>query len=735
MSITVAAVNDPPVASSQSGSTAEDTSLAITLTASDVEDDPLTYSVVTGPANGVLSGTPPSLTYTPAPDWNGSDSFTFRASDGQADSNVAVVSITVTPVNDAPVSSPQSVATPEDTPVAITLTATDADGDALVYTVVTGPANGVLSGTPPSLTYTPGPEWSGSDGFTFKASDGLVESNVAAVSITVAAVNDPPVASPQSVATAEDVPVAITLAASDVDGGALTYTVVTSPASGSLSGAGPDLTYTPSANFNGSDSFTFSASDGQAVSNVATVSIAVAAVNDAPVANPQSVTTDQDAPVAITLSAADVDGDPLTYAVVAPPSSGALSGAAPDLIYTPGPGYSGPDSFTFRANDSQADSGVALVSITVVPAPVIEFRTQVVKITIPSRAQSATATAPGAFAAVDPSRTIALISGVTQHAMGWTAQTTQTPVQISARVMLADGSTLTARRSSGSVAQTDTVWVLLLEYIGAPGGPNELIVRDRRVHAWSSGATSASYGPIGSVASTSKVVVFNASAENPNTKSGDYDRGDVRAYIDGQKTVQLRRGDGAGAIQSSHQVVELTGANWQVQTGDAVPSPHVPAGGPEAGGTDVAIASVGDVSRAWVYFTWQTNTANLDERGHRVWLTSPTNLRVQEHAEATGSKTIRWHVIQNPQIRVQTGAADGQFGTSVTATVGGFAPVTDPGSSFAWVQGMTAGGANNHPRDMWQFELQNGSTISLQRGYSGADLFYRHVVVELSPSN
>ncbi len=100
--ITVILVNDAPVADSQTITTDEDTAIGITLTASDVDGDKLTF-LVTGPTNGVLSGTAPNLTYTPNLDYNGSDSLTFTVNDGQADSNLATVSITVTPVNDAPV--------------------------------------------------------------------------------------------------------------------------------------------------------------------------------------------------------------------------------------------------------------------------------------------------------------------------------------------------------------------------------------------------------------------------------------------------------------------------------------------------------------------------------------------------------------------------------------------------------------------------------------------------------
>ena len=275
--------------------------------------------------------------------------------------------------NNPPVADNQSVTTAEDTPVDITLTASDADADPLTFSTVTNPSNGNLSGTPPLVTYTPNANFNGSDSFTFKVNDGKEDSNIATVSITVTAVNDAPVADAQSVTTDEDIPVDITLTASDVDGDILTFSIVAQPSNGSLSGTTPNLSYTPNANYNGSDSFTFKANDGVADSNIAIVSITINAVNDAPVADDQSVTTDEDIPVEITLTGSDVDGDSLTYSVVTAATNGSLSGTVPNLTYTPEPNFNGVDSFTFKANDGTADGNIATVSITVNPAEVVEF--------------------------------------------------------------------------------------------------------------------------------------------------------------------------------------------------------------------------------------------------------------------------------------------------------------------------------------------------------------------------
>lgn len=107
--------NDTPVADAQSVTTNEDTAAAITLTGSDIDGDTLTFIVVSGPANGSLSGAAPNLTYTPSADFNGSDSFTFKVNDGSIDSSLVTVSTAVTAVNDAPVAVGDSYSLDQDT--------------------------------------------------------------------------------------------------------------------------------------------------------------------------------------------------------------------------------------------------------------------------------------------------------------------------------------------------------------------------------------------------------------------------------------------------------------------------------------------------------------------------------------------------------------------------------------------------------------------------------------------
>ena len=139
---------------------------------------------MTQPVNGSLSGTAPNLTYTHDGSETTADSFTYSANDGTVDSSPATVSITITPVNDPPVADSQSVNTPEGVAVDIALTASDAEGNPLTYSVA-APSHGILSGAAPALTYTPDNNYTGPDSFTFTVNDGEFDSEPAMVTITV----------------------------------------------------------------------------------------------------------------------------------------------------------------------------------------------------------------------------------------------------------------------------------------------------------------------------------------------------------------------------------------------------------------------------------------------------------------------------------------------------------------------------------------------------------------------
>ena len=185
--------NRAPIANPQTVALNEDTQALISLSGFDADLDPLTYQIVTNPTRGSLSNALPNVIYTPNPNANGADSFTFRVSDGTTTSAPVTVSLIVNPVNDAPTANAQNLTLQEDTNRAVVLTGNDLDGDALTYSVVTSPANGALTGTPPNLTYTPAANFAGSDSFTFKVNDGKVDSSLATITLNVTQVNDPPV--------------------------------------------------------------------------------------------------------------------------------------------------------------------------------------------------------------------------------------------------------------------------------------------------------------------------------------------------------------------------------------------------------------------------------------------------------------------------------------------------------------------------------------------------------------
>jgi VCBS repeat-containing protein len=369
--VTVTPVNDAPVASALPATTAEDTPVGGQVTASDADGDPLTYAVTTAPANGAVTLNPDgSYTYTPNANFNGSDSFTVTVSDGNGGTALVTIPVTVTPVNDTPVASAPPATTAEDTPVGGQITATDVDGDLLTYAVTTAPANGIVTVNPDgSYTYTPNANFNGADSFTVTVSDGNGGTALVTIPVTVTPVNDAPVASAPPATTAEDTPVGGQITATDVDGDLLTYAVTTAPANGIVT-VNPDgsYTYTPNANFNGADSFTVTVSDGNGGTALVMIPVTVTPVNDAPVASSPPATTAEDTPVGGQITATDVDGDALTYAVTTAPANGSVT-VNPDgsYTYTPNANFNGADSFTVTVSDGNGGSVLVTIPVTVTP--------------------------------------------------------------------------------------------------------------------------------------------------------------------------------------------------------------------------------------------------------------------------------------------------------------------------------------------------------------------------------
>ena len=292
-----ATINLAPVAGDDSYTTPEETPLTVPESSflandTDPNGNGIYPILVSEPTHGHLNlNMDGSFTYTPNALFYGSDSFTYMVSDGISDSNVATISLAVTHVNHPPVATNASYAILEDSSLTRAASAgllanvTDADGDPLTASVVARPTHGTLTtNADGSFTYTPNALYFGTDRFTYKANDGMADSNAATVNLTVTHVNHAPVAVNDSYTTsAGQPPLTITALGgilandTDADGDSLTAVLIANPAHGRLGfNTNGSFVYTPDAGFAGTDSFGYRAFDGQTLGNVATVSLTVA---------------------------------------------------------------------------------------------------------------------------------------------------------------------------------------------------------------------------------------------------------------------------------------------------------------------------------------------------------------------------------------------------------------------------------------------------------------------------
>ncbi|WP_210188456.1 Ig-like domain-containing protein [Methylobacterium sp. 174MFSha1.1] len=393
--ILIAPVNDAPTTQNLALTTTEEQPVAGAIVAADLDGDALTFALVAQPAGGTVRLDPDgTFIYKPNPDASGVETFQVRIDDGQGGTALATVTVTVQPLNDAPVAAPLAVATLEDAPVSGTLPpAFDAEGDAVAYALAAGPASGRATVTADGrFTYVPNPDFNGTDRFTYAVSDGTATSTYT-VTVTVGPVNDAPVAAADVFATAEDAPATLAVLANDrdADGDPLTITAIdgqavapggTVAASNGAVTLNPDgtLTFAPAPDASGAVAFTYTVSDGRGGTATATVTGTIAPVNDGPVAAADGFAAAEDTPATLAVLAndADVDGDPLTVTaidgrVIGVGGSVAVAGgtvtlnADGTLTFTPVADFNGPVSFAYTVSDGQGGSATATVSGIVTP--------------------------------------------------------------------------------------------------------------------------------------------------------------------------------------------------------------------------------------------------------------------------------------------------------------------------------------------------------------------------------
>ena len=254
----------------------------------------------------------------------------------------------------------------EDTPKVFTYVGNDPEGGSLTYLISTNPAHGTIVSSGNSGVYTPDENYNGQDTFSYLASSENGNSNVGTVQITISPIDDDPYSQDMTVRLNEDTSTEISLNIEEYDNDNISVAIIDNPQNGDVSLSGSIATFNPDENYFGGDSFTYEAIDAseKKILNVATVSLFIDPVNDAPIVeNITGIQVNQGGSIEIDLIGSDIESSSLSFSIIDNPNNGSVSLSGNVATYNSN--IAGEDSFTYQANDGTEDSNVATVSITV----------------------------------------------------------------------------------------------------------------------------------------------------------------------------------------------------------------------------------------------------------------------------------------------------------------------------------------------------------------------------------
>jgi uncharacterized repeat protein (TIGR02543 family) len=355
------------------------TSAQLVANDTDVDGNALNVTAVSGATNGTVALAAGNITFTPTTGFTGTAGYDYTVSDGTL-TDTGHVTVTVTAGNQPPVAVDDTATTAEDTAlviVASTLKANDTDPDntnaQLSVTAVSNPTNGTVALASGNITFTPTANFNGTAGFDYTVSDGAL-TDIGHVTVTVTPVNDAPVAVDDTATTAEDTALVRTsaqLVANDTDpeGNALSVTAVSGATNGTVALAAGNITFTPTANFNGTGGYNYTVSDG-ALTDTGHVTVTVTAVNDAPVAVDDAYSTVLNTALVRTSAQlvandTDVDGNALSVTAVSGATNGTVALAAGNITFTPTTGFIGTAGYDYTVSDGTlTDIGHVTVTVT-----------------------------------------------------------------------------------------------------------------------------------------------------------------------------------------------------------------------------------------------------------------------------------------------------------------------------------------------------------------------------------